>query len=128
MSAPKRNIKKSNNGIVVSNRKKTARSIRQTSKQNQNGTQSTHVMEWGGGEGRGRKSEDRMASYKEAKKRGEVFGFMSAKKAEKFAAGSWKKGEDKKDAMKNYRSDKKQGLLYTQSKDFKQAKKTAKKK
>jgi hypothetical protein len=69
-----------------------------------------------------------MSSYKEAKKRGEVFGFRSAKIAEKFAAGSWKKGQDKKDAMKNYRIDKKQGLLYTQSKDFKQSKKTAKKK
>jgi hypothetical protein len=149
MLAPKRNTKKPNNGVVVSNRKKTARSIRPTSRQNQNGTQSTHVMEWGGGEGRGRKkytvnptifpnkdgswtdlgaSEDRMSSYKEAKKRGEVFGFRSAKIAEKFAAGSWKKGQDKKDAMKNYRIDKKQGLLYTQSKDFKQSKKTAKKK
>ena len=149
MLTPKRNTKKSNNGVITSNRKITAQSIRPTSIQNQNGTQSTHVMEWGGGEGKGRskyavnptifpnkdgswtdlgQSEDRMASYKEAKKRDEVFGFRSAKKAEKFAAGSWKKGEDRKEAMKNYRSDKKQGLLYTQSKDFKQVKKTAKKK
>ena len=137
------------NDVITSNRKKTAQSIRTTSRQNPNGKQSTHVMEWGGGEGKGKnkytvnptifpnkdgswtdltKSEDKMAAYKEAKKRGEVFGFRSAKKAEKFAAGSWKKGEDRKEAMKNYRSDKKQGLLATQSKEFKESKRATKKK
>jgi hypothetical protein len=36
-----------------------------------------------------------------------VFGFGSAKRAEKFAAGSWKKGEDRKESMKEYRTAKK---------------------
>jgi hypothetical protein len=62
-------------------------------------------------------------AYEEAKKRGEVFGFKSAKKAEKFGYGSWKKGEAKKEAMKNYREDKKAGRLYTQSEEFKSRKK-----
>ena len=42
----------------------------------------------------------------EAYKRGEVFEFKKKKVAEKFAYGSWKKGQDKKTAMRAYRSDK----------------------
>lgn len=138
-----------NIGNITFGRKKTARKIRPTSRSNDNGSVSTHVMEWGTGNGKGRnkyvanptifpnkdgswtdlgKSEDRMAAYNEAKKRGETFGFRSAKKAEKFAAGSWKKGQDKKDSMKWYREDKKSKSLYTQSEEFKKYKKTAKKK
>ena len=63
-------------------------------------------------------------TYKEAKKRGEVVGFKSAKRAEKFAYGKkWKEGEDKKAANKAYREDKKAGKLYTQSEQFKADKK-----
>ena len=47
----------------------------------------------------------------EAYKRGEVFEFKNKRIAEKFAAGSWKKGQDRKEAMKSYvkekRNDKK---------------------
>lgn len=135
-------------GIITTGRKKAAQAIRPTSRQNEGGTVSTHVMEWGstGGKGKSKytanptifpekdgtwkdlsQSEDRAAASKEAQKRGEVFGFRSAKKAEKFAAGSWKKGEARKDAMKNYRSAKKAGELYTQSKEFKAEKKTIRK-
>ncbi len=46
-------------------------------------------------------------AFEEAFSRGEVFGFKSRKKSEKFASGSWKKGEDKKEAMKGYRERKK---------------------
>ena len=47
------------------------------------------------------------AAFAEAHKRGEVFGFKRKKRAEKFGAGSWKKGKDKRVAMKNYRARKK---------------------
>jgi hypothetical protein len=40
----------------------------------------------------------------EAEKRGEVFEFKNRKRAEKFAYGSWKKGRDKKEAMKAFRN------------------------
>ena len=106
---------KPNNGVVTKNRKEEARNIRPTSRTNADGGKSTHVMESGEGEGKykyqvnptifpekdgswtdlGGKGLD---AYKEASKRGEVFGFKSQKRAEKFAYGSWKKGEDKKQA------------------------------
>ena len=135
-------------GIITTGRKKAAQSIRTTSRKNEGGTESTHVMEWGSTGGKGKtkytanptifpekdgswkdlgESEDRSAASKEAQKRGEVFGFRSAKRAEKFAAGSWKKGQARKDSMKNYREAKKAGELYTQSKDFKAEKKSVRK-
>jgi hypothetical protein len=157
---PKKTVKKASNGalmsntppkntdgVITKNRIKTARNIRNTSRQNQDGSKSTHIMEWGEGTGSGKRkytvnptifpnkdgswtdlggSEDRMAAYKEAKKRGEVFGFGSAKRAEKFAAGSWKKGEDRKESMKEYRTAKKKKELYTQSKEFKLSRKKSK--
>jgi hypothetical protein len=133
-------------GMIVSNRKATAQSIRSSARQNVDKTVSTHKMEWGGTgnkkykysvnptifpekngtwkdlEGQGPEA------LKEATKRGEVFGFKSAKRAEKFSAGSWKKGQDRKEAMKNYRSAKKAGELYTQSEEFKAQKKSNRKK
>lgn len=53
-------------------------------------------------------SGDQAAAYKEAKKRGEVVKFKSKKRAERVAAGSWKKGKDKKEAMSNYKKGKKE--------------------
>lgn len=44
---------------------------------------------------------------KEAMERGEYIKVKSRRKAEKLAAGSWKKGQDKKEAMKEYRANKK---------------------
>lgn len=44
---------------------------------------------------------------KEAYSKGEMFTFRSKKKAEKFAAGSWKKGKAKRKAMKTYRQSRK---------------------
>ena len=44
---------------------------------------------------------------KEAAAKGELIKVDSRRKAEKLAAGSWKKGQDKKDAMKGYRANKK---------------------
>lgn len=112
--------------LITRNRKKTAREIRSTSRENSDGSHSTHKMEWGEGEGKYKyqvnptifpnkdgswtdlgNNEDKFAALKEAQKRGEVFGFKSRKRAEKFAAGSWKKGKDKKEALRNLRNDKK---------------------
>ena len=66
-------------------------------------------------------------AYDEALKRGEVVGFKSAKRAEKFAYGKkWKEGDAKKSSNKAYREDKKAGKLYTQSEQFKADKKRVK--
>ena len=47
-------------------------------------------------------------SFEEAKNKGELFTFNNPRKAEKFAWGSWKKGDAKKDAMRDYRNYKKE--------------------
>lgn len=49
----------------------------------------------------------------EANKKGEAIYVWREKKAQKLSAGSWKKGQDKKDAMKAYREDKKAARLST---------------
>jgi len=118
-------------GMVVGGRKKAAQDMRKgVSRSNSDGTVSSHKMEWGStgnkkypyevnptifpdGKGGftdlGGRGND---AYNEAKKRGEVLGFKSAKKAEKFSYGtSYKKGVDKKDAKRNYKEDKKAGRL-----------------
>ncbi len=46
-------------------------------------------------------------NYEQAKERGEVFEFKKKRRAERFAAGSWKKGKDKRKAMEKYRAIKK---------------------
>ena len=107
--------------IVTKNRKEIVRSIRPSARQNEDGTVSTHKMEFGEGSGKYKYQvnptifpnkdsswtdlgEKGMAAYNEAKKRGEVFGFKSKKRAEKFAHGSWKQGQDRREAMKAYRN------------------------
>ena len=111
-----------NSPIITKNRKKIARNIRTFSRQNEDGTSSTHLMESGEGGGKykyqvnptifpnkdsswtdlGGKG---LEAYNEAKKRGEVFGFKNKKRAEKFAKGSWKKGQNKIEAMKKIKDD-----------------------
>lgn len=49
----------------------------------------------------------RPQSFNEALAAGEVYEFKSKKRAERFAAGSWKKGKAKREAMKAYRKKKK---------------------
>lgn len=138
-----------NGGLVTKNRAKTAREIRKdvSPLKNEDGSPSTHVM--ASGESGNKKypyavhptifpndkgkswtdlREDPNKAYDEAKKRGEVFGFKSAKNAEKFSYGvQWKQGEDKKEAKENYRQDKKDKKLYTQSESFKVDKERIKK-
>ena len=99
--------------------------MRSTSRSNSDSTVSTHVMEWGEGEGKYKYQVNPTifpekdgtwkdlggqgnAAYAEAKKRGEVIGFKRKKRAEKFAAGSWKKGAARREAMRNYRQSKKE--------------------
>jgi len=103
-------------------RKKHARSIRKgVGHVNKHGKTETHKMEWYETEDdKGRKryhvipsitfdEEGRKKSqtYKEAKKSGEVYEFKNKRRAERFAAGSWKKGKDKREAMNKYRAKKK---------------------
>lgn len=42
-------------------------------------------------------------NFDEAYKRGEVFEFRNERRAERFAFGSWKKGQEKREAMRDYR-------------------------
>ncbi len=54
------------------------------------------------------KEEEKPQTFDEALAAGEVYEFKKRKRAERFAAGSWKKGKDKREAMKDYRKSKKQ--------------------
>jgi len=112
-------------GLITKNRKKAARAMRTTARQNADGTISTHEMESSKGVGKykyqvnptifpeqdgswtdlGGKG---LRAYNEATKRGEVFGFKRKNRAEKFAFGSWKKGKDRREAMRSYRQYKRQ--------------------
>ena len=92
---------------------------------NKSGRDATVKMEWGEGENKkGKKryyanpsitfkgDEDELKdpvrdqTFDEALDKGEVYEFKSKRRAEKFAAGSWKKGKDRKDAMRDYRKKK----------------------
>lgn len=44
--------------------------------------------------------------FQQALDAGEVYEFKNKNKAEKFAHGSWKRGKDRRDAMKEYRQSK----------------------
>jgi hypothetical protein len=46
-------------------------------------------------------------TFNQALASGEVYEFRSKRRAERFAAGSWKKGKAKREAMKQYRKSKK---------------------
>jgi hypothetical protein len=123
--------------LITRNRAKAARDMRKDviPMQNADGTTSTHVMAGGeGGSGKfkytvnptvfpndGGKTwtdlrEDPWGAYDEASKRGELIGFKSERRAEKFGMGSWKKGQAGREAMQMYREEKKAGNLYTQKK------------
>jgi len=108
--------------LVTKKRKKHARSIRPTSRLNPDGkTRSSHIMESGESDGKykyqvnptlfpnkdGSWSEKSgVPGWREAQKRGEVYGFKNKNRAERFAWGSWKKGKDKRESMQAYRKHK----------------------
>ena len=50
-------------------------------------------------------------TFDEALEAGEVYEFKRKKRAERFAAGSWKKGKEKRKAMAKYRAQKKQDRI-----------------
>jgi len=103
-------------------RKKHARSIRPKTGEyvegQKEGSQSTHLMATYTGEGGKhyvaptitnitKSGEYESQSFQQALKAGEVYEFKSKRRAEKFAAGSWKKGKDRREAMRAYRKSKK---------------------
>jgi len=109
------------------NKKKAIRKMRPVAKKNPDGSTESHKMAWVGdpskkrgdfgvfptitpkeGREKSSKPEDwKTQTPKEAAAKGELIKVNSKRKAEKLAAGSWKKGQDKKDAMKAYRASKK---------------------
>tara|TARA_R110000822_G_scaffold30501_3_gene88913 strand:+ start:90 stop:512 length:423 start_codon:yes stop_codon:yes gene_type:complete len=114
--------------FIKKRRKKKAQEMRKGkgTQKNTDESQSTHLMEYDEDKSESKKRGEKVytvnpsiaptgeggkyekQTYKQAIERGEVFEFKTARKAEKFAAGSWKKGKDKRDAMKDYRAGKKE--------------------
>lgn len=110
-----------------SNKKKAIREMRPVAKQNPDGSRESHKMQWVGDpnkkrgnfavfpsitpiKGKEQSSEPKdwtTQTAKEAADKGELIKVNSKRRAEKLAAGSWKKGEDRKEAMKEYRANKK---------------------
>ena len=107
---------------ITRGRKKHARSSREYAhhvKGKEAGTTSTHIMvDDVKGNPTGKyhvwpsittdKEGYKTQTPKEAHAAGEMYEFKSKRKAEKFAAGSWKKGKDKRMAMKAYRQKKRE--------------------
>ena len=109
------------------NKGKAIREMRPVAKQNPDGTRESHKMQWVGDHSKKRgkfgvypsitpklgkeKSSDpkdwTTQTAKEAAAKGELIEVNSKRRAEKLAAGSWKKGEDRREAMKEYRINKK---------------------
>lgn len=107
------------------NKKKAIREMREgvTGMQNPDGSMSTHRMGWVGdiskkrgnfgvfptirpkeGKEKSTRPEDWLEQTpEEAKARGEMINVKSRNRAEKLAAGSWKQGQARKDAMLDYR-------------------------
>jgi len=108
-------------------KKKQIRNMRTTARKNPDGTTSSHKMAWVGdpskkkgdfgvyptitpkkGKENSTKAKDwEKQTPKQADAKGELIKVKRRKKAVKLAAGSWKKGIDKKEAMKAYRKNKK---------------------
>lgn len=108
---------------IRKNRKKHARSIRKgVGNILSSGHVETHRMEWGSSENKkgkrvyhvnpsiafDKKGKVKPQNYRQAIDAGEVYEFKKRKAAERFAAGSWKKGKDKRDAMSAFRKNNKQ--------------------
>tara|TARA_R110001592_G_scaffold138637_1_gene358084 strand:+ start:789 stop:1124 length:336 start_codon:yes stop_codon:yes gene_type:complete len=101
---------------IKKRRKKNLRNL----DRNKSGREKTVLMEYGSAQNKKGKTvymaspsitfkgkeEAKPQSYKQALEAGEVYVFKKEKRAERFAAGSWKKGKDKRDAMSAYRKKK----------------------
>lgn len=109
------------------NKKKAIRKMRKTARKNPDGTISSHKMAWVGRPSKkrgdfgvfptitpkkGKKGSSDPKDWekqtpKQAAAKGEMIKVKSRRRAKKLAAGSWKKGKDKRKAMKAYRRSKK---------------------
>jgi hypothetical protein len=112
---------------ILQNKKKQIRNMRQSAAVYPDGTRESHKMAWEGDPTKKRgdfkvfptiapkpgkekstnPSDWKSQTLSEAQQRGEVVNVRSRRKAEKLSAGSWKKGQDKKEAMKAYKEYKK---------------------
>jgi len=101
--------------------------MRPVSRENEDGTRSSHLMSWEGDPSKKRgefgvyptitpvpgkeKSSDAKnwttQSADEAIEKGEYITVNSRRKAQRLAAGSWKRGKDRREAMRSYREEKK---------------------
>ena len=109
--------------IILKTKGKQARDMRKSSYKDSDGRSVSHKMAWIGDPSKkkgefyafpsvapkkGKETSTKKEDWKEqtpdeASKRGELIPFKRKKRAEKFAAGAWKKGKDKREAMKAYR-------------------------
>ena len=108
-------------------KKKAIRNMRESAAITPDGKRESHKMAWVGDPSKkrgefgvfpsitpkkGKEKSTKPADWttqspKEAADKGEMIIVKSRRRAEKLAAGSWKKGQDRKDAMKEYRLNKK---------------------
>lgn len=105
-------------GVITKRRKKTARNLRGGDYmiEKETGKKVTVKMSYVGPEDDGYyyaypiinkvDGKWKKQSYKEARDIGEVFRFKNKKRAAKFAAGNWKQGKEKREAMRDYRKSK----------------------
>lgn len=109
-------------------KKKAIRNMRESAMVDSTGESASHKMAWVGDPSKKRgdfgvfptitpkKGKEKSTnpsdwttqSPKEAIAKGEMINVKSRRKAEKLAAGSWKQGQDRKDAMKDYRANKRE--------------------
>ena len=116
-------LKQEIEGTIKKKRKKHARSIRPKTGEyiegQPEGSQSTHLMGsdiidnptgvyhvWPTVTNKTESGEYEDQDRDQALKAGEMYEFKSKRRAEKFAAGSWKKGKDRREAMRAYRKKK----------------------
>lgn len=112
----------------MENKKQKLRRMRLAARDNEDGTVSTHVLSWTGDPSKKRgnfgvfptiapksgketstKKEDwTEQSPSEAESKGEMIHVKTKRRAERLAAGSWKKGEARRESMREYRLSKKQ--------------------
>ena len=102
-------------GTIKKNRKKHLRNL----ERNKSGRNATVKMAtYTGGENNDKHyaaptitfkndEKEKPQTFNQALAAGEVYEFRSKRRAERFAAGSWKKGKAKREAMKQYRKSKK---------------------
>jgi hypothetical protein len=113
---------------TTTNKKKAIREMRPVAKKNPDGSTESHKMSWVGDpskkrgdfavfptitpkEGKKHSSDPKdwtTQTPQEAAAKGELINVKSKRKAEKLSAGSWKKGKEKREAMREYRQSKKE--------------------